>query len=74
MNTSSGIADKNVNIAMRQAALRRNLGTAAVLALAVSGGPFGMGWLAATTGSSFLLLMLVRLGQIRTDKPELKEF
>jgi hypothetical protein len=33
-----------------------------------------MGWLAATTGSSFLLLMLVRLGQIRTDKPELKEF
>lgn len=48
---------------MRGAALRRNLGTAAILGLAFSGGPFGLLWLATTSTTTFIVLMLWRLKQ-----------
>jgi hypothetical protein len=47
----------------RRAALRRNLGTAAILTLAFSGGPFGLLWLATTSTTTFIVLMLWRLRQ-----------
>jgi hypothetical protein len=48
---------------LRHAALRRNLGTAAIIAIAFSGGPFGMTWLATSSASTFLVLMLWRFRQ-----------
>ena len=48
---------------LRRAALRRNLGTAAIVALAFSGGPFGLSWLAASSGTAFVVLMVLRLKQ-----------
>jgi hypothetical protein len=48
---------------LRRAALRRNLGTAAIVAVAFSGGPFGLPWLATSSATAFLLLMLWRLKQ-----------
>ena len=48
---------------LRHAALRRNLGTAAIVAVAFSGAPFGLTWLATSSASAFLVLMLWRLRQ-----------
>ncbi len=48
---------------LRHAAMRRNLGTAAIVALACSGGPFGLTWLATSSSSTFIVLMLWRLKQ-----------
>ena len=48
---------------LRNAALRRNLGTSAIIAVAFSGGPFGLTWLAASSATAFLMLMLWRLKQ-----------
>jgi len=48
---------------LRRAALRRNIGTAAITALAFSGGPFGLTWLATTSATTFTVLMLWRLKQ-----------
>ncbi len=39
--------------------IRRTLGTSGVVALAFSGGPFGLSWLAATSSFAFLGLLLV---------------
>ena len=44
--------------------VRRSLGTAGVLALAFSGGPFGLTWLAATTSAAFLALLSIRSLQV----------
>jgi len=48
---------------LRNTALRRNLGTSAIIAVAFSGGPFGLTWLAASSATAFLMLMLWRLKQ-----------
>jgi hypothetical protein len=48
---------------LRRAALRRNLGTTAILAVALSGGPFGLTWLATSSTTAFIVLMLWRLKQ-----------
>jgi hypothetical protein len=48
---------------LRRAALRRNLGTTAFLAVALSGGPFGLTWLAASSATAFIVLMLWRVKQ-----------
>lgn len=52
---------------LRRAALRRNLGTAAIVAAAFSGGPFGLSWLAASSATAFLVLMLWRLKQVQSN-------
>jgi hypothetical protein len=46
---------------LRNAALRRNLGTTAILAVAFSGGPFGLTWLATSSATAFLVLMFWRV-------------
>jgi hypothetical protein len=46
---------------LRHAALRRNLGTAAIVALGFSGGPFGLTWLATSSATTFIVLMLWRV-------------
>jgi hypothetical protein len=48
---------------LRDPTLRRNLRTASIVAIALSGGPFGVTWLAASSGGAFLMLMLWRLKQ-----------
>jgi hypothetical protein len=48
---------------LRNAALRRNLGTTAILAVAFSGGPFGLTWLATSSATAFLVLMFWRMKQ-----------
>jgi hypothetical protein len=48
---------------LRNAALRRNLGTSAIIAIAFSGGPFGLTWLATSSATAFLCLMLWRMKQ-----------
>jgi hypothetical protein len=48
---------------LRNAALRRNLGTSAIIAVAFSGGPFGLTWLATSSTTTFLLLMVWRFWQ-----------
>jgi len=58
----------DINGCLRQAALRRNLGTAAVLTLALSGGPFGISWLAATSGATFIALLTARLVQLQVAR------
>lgn len=50
---------------LRKAALQRNLRTAAVLAIAISGGLISSAWLAATAGSTFLALGAWRYKQLR---------
>lgn len=54
---------------LRQAALQRNLRTAAVLGLAASGALLSTPWLAATAGSTFLALTLWRYRQQRQPGP-----
>jgi len=48
---------------LRNAALRRNLGTTAIIAVAFSGGLFGLTWLATSSATAFLVLMLWRVKQ-----------
>jgi len=48
---------------LRNAALRRNLRTAAIIAGAFSGGPFGMTWLATSSATTFLALMIWQFRQ-----------
>jgi hypothetical protein len=47
----------------KRAALRRNLKTAALLGLAFSGGAFGLTWLAATSATTFIFMMIWQLRQ-----------
>lgn len=54
---------------LRRAALRRNLGTAAIVAAAFSGGPFGLSWLAASSAITFAALMTWRLRRQNAIKP-----
>lgn len=63
MTNASVIKATALQEPLRRAALRRNLGTAAILGLALSGGPFGLLWLATTSTSAFTVLMLWRLRQ-----------
>jgi hypothetical protein len=48
---------------LKRAAQRRNLGTAAIVVIAFSGGPFGVTWLAASSATTFVVLMLWRMKQ-----------
>jgi hypothetical protein len=48
---------------LRRASIRRNLGTASIVAVAFSGGPFGLTWLATSAATTFLVLMLWRMKQ-----------
>jgi hypothetical protein len=67
-STTSGPTHlQRIQQALRQAAQRRNLRTAGVLGLSVIGAPFGVGWLAASCGVSFLALMIVRVLQLRHE-------
>jgi hypothetical protein len=50
---------------LKRAARRRTLGTAAIVAIAFSGGPFGVTWLAASSATTFVVLMLWRMKQQR---------
>ena len=50
---------------LQRAAQRRNLGTVAIVAIAFSGGPFGVTWLAASSATTFVVLMLWRMKQQR---------
>jgi hypothetical protein len=50
---------------LRHAALRRNLRTAAIVAIAFSGGPFGFTWLATSSATAFFMLTLLRVKQQR---------
>ena len=63
MTNATGIKATALHEPLRRAALRRNLGTAAILGLAFSGGPFGLLWLATTSTTTFAALMLWRLRQ-----------
>jgi hypothetical protein len=48
---------------LRRAALRRNLSTAAIVAVAFCGGPFGLPWLATSSATAFVALMVWRWKQ-----------
>ncbi len=61
-------SSRDINGCLRQSAMRRNLGTAAVLSLALSGGPFGITWLAATSGATFMALLTARLVQLQVAR------
>ena len=50
---------------LKNAALRRNVRTAAIVGLSFCGAPFGFGWLALSMGGSFTILMFASLMQIR---------
>ena len=54
---------------LKRAALRRNLGTTAIIAVAFSGGPFGLTWLAASSATTFFMLILYRLKQQQQTIP-----
>jgi hypothetical protein len=64
---ASSTASERIRLALRRAALQRNLRTAAVLGVAASGGLLGMGWLAATAGTTFAGLYTWRLLQLRSE-------
>ena len=68
MKKSNSQSNRDINGCLRQAALRRNLGTAAVLTLALSGGPFGITWLAATSGATFIALLTAHLVQLQVSR------
>jgi hypothetical protein len=63
MTNASEIKATALQEPLRRAALRRNLGTAAILGLAFSGGPFGLTWLATSSATAFLMLILWRVRQ-----------
>jgi hypothetical protein len=48
---------------LRNAALRRNLGTTAIIGVAFIGGPFGLTWLAASSATALIVLMFWRVKQ-----------
>jgi len=64
-STDPDAIPSSVSQQLHRAALQRNLRTAAVLALAVSGGLISSAWLAATAGSTFLALGAWRYKQLR---------
>ena len=63
MTNASEVKATALQEPLRRAALRRNMGTAAILGLAFSGGPFGLLWLATTSTTTFIVLMLWRIKQ-----------
>ena len=63
MTHTSELKTKSLQQPLRYAALRRNLGTAFIVAVAFSGGPFGLTWLATSSATTFLVLMLWQLKQ-----------
>lgn len=72
IDTSTSAVDAigtTIKTNLRQAALRRNLRTAAALGLAVSGGIFSTPWLAATAGGTFLAVTAWRYAQLRQACP-----
>ena len=65
---SSTAIPERIRQSLRHAALKRNLRTAAVLGLAVSGGLLGTGWLAASAGTTFVALTTWRLIQLHRSQ------
>jgi len=63
MNHTTELKASALQHPLRDAAVRRNLGTAAIIAIAFSGGPFGMTWLATSSASTFLMMMIWRAKQ-----------
>jgi hypothetical protein len=63
MTHTSELKTKSLQHPLRYAALRRNLGTASIVAVAFSGGPFGLTWLATSSATAFIVLMLWRVKQ-----------
>ena len=63
MTYPTELTTMQLRLPKRPAAFRRNLGTAVILAIAFSGGPFGLTWLATSSATTFVMLMLWRLKQ-----------
>jgi len=61
MTHTTELKSQSLQQPLRGAALRRNLGTAAIVAAAFSGGPFGVTWLATSSATAFLVLVLCRM-------------
>jgi len=61
MTHTTELKSQSLQQPLRRAALRRNLGTASILAAAFSGGPFGVTWLATSSATAFLVLVLCRM-------------
>jgi len=61
MTHTTELKSQSLQQPVRGAALRRNLGTAAIVAAAFSGGPFGVTWLATSSATAFLVLVLCRM-------------
>jgi hypothetical protein len=53
---------------LKRAALRRNLGTSAIIAMAFCGAPFGLPWLATSSTITFVALLSWRLKQQQTPE------
>jgi len=68
MTHTAKLKSQSLQQPLRRAALRRNLGTAAILAAAFSGGPFGLAWLAATSSVTLTALWTWRLRVLSTTK------
>ena len=66
MTHTTELETSTLQQALKNPALRRNLGTTAIIAIAFSGGPFGLTWLAASSATTYLMLILWRLRQRQT--------
>jgi len=58
MTNTTELKSQSLQQPLRGAALRRNLGTAAILAAAFSGGLFGLTWLATSSATTLIALFL----------------
>jgi len=65
MTHTTQLKSESLQQTLRCAALRRNLRTAAIVAVAFSGGPFGLTWLATSSATAFLALVLWRIKEQR---------
>jgi len=63
MTNTTELKIESLQQPLKLAALRRNLGTAAIFGAALSGAPFGLAWLATSSATAFLVLMLWRFKQ-----------
>ena len=68
MAHSTEIKASSLQKPLKNAALRRNFGTTAIIAVAFIGGPFGLTWLATSCATTFLALMLWRTKQEYKDQ------
>jgi hypothetical protein len=65
MDYSPEIKAMPMDQSLKRAALRRNMGTSAIVAMAFCGAPFGLPWLAASSTIVFVILLAWRSKQQR---------